>query len=278
MGTTVYVGLETDADNNSALDTATFDHTALLAGGNAAPQVAQAAAAATNPVTGTSVALSTVGSDTNGENYLIYTWAASSVPSGATAPTFSVNGTNAAKNTTATFSAAGSYTFQVTITNEYGLTITSSVAVSVSQTISELTVVPASPELLPSATDQMQAFYADQFGAAIPGRLAATWSVSPSTGAGTISAAGLYTAPATAHCGNDHRQLRRLQRHGHRSDRHAARLLEVRQLDNRFGHGRRQRHACRQPFLCHRRNRPGDRPQRHVASGQHVAESSTATR
>ena len=41
--------------------------------------------------------------------------------------TFSVNGTNAAKNTTATFSQAGAYSFTVTITDAGGLTATSSV-------------------------------------------------------------------------------------------------------------------------------------------------------
>ena len=45
----------------------------------------------------------------------------------AATPTFSANGSNAAKNTTATFSKAGSYTFQVTITDAGGLTATSSV-------------------------------------------------------------------------------------------------------------------------------------------------------
>ena len=38
---------------------------------------------------------------------------------------FSDNGTNAAQNTTAAFSMAGNYTFQVTITDPGGLTATS---------------------------------------------------------------------------------------------------------------------------------------------------------
>ena len=166
---------------------------ALLVGGNSAPTVAHAAAAATNPVTGTSVALSVLGADANGESHLTYSWTATTVPSGAAAPTYSANRTNAAKNTTATFTAAGSYVFQVTITNEYGLTVTSSVNVTVNQTPSgALAVFPADPTLLPSQTCQMQAFNTDQFGAPIAGSLTAAWSVSPSSGAGTITAGGLY--------------------------------------------------------------------------------------
>ncbi len=143
---TIYVGLEVDANNNSLLNTSTFDNVALLAGGNSAPTVAQAANAATNPVTGTSVALSVLGADANPQSFLTYTWAATTVPSGAAAPTFSANTSNAAKNTTATFSAAGSYVFQVTITNEYALTVTSSVSVTVNQTASgSLIVFPGGP-------------------------------------------------------------------------------------------------------------------------------------
>jgi autotransporter-associated beta strand protein len=196
---TIYAGLEVDANNNSLLNTSTFDHVALLPGGNSAPTVAQAAKAATNPVTGTSVALSVLGADVNPESYLTYTWATTTAPSGAAAPTFSTNTSNAAKNTTATFSAAGNYVFQATITNEYGLTVTSSVNVTVNQTASgSLVVVPGGPALLPSQTCQMQVFNTDQFGGAMGSPLSATWSVSPSSGAGTISSTGLYTAPASS--------------------------------------------------------------------------------
>ena len=40
-------------------------------------------------------------------------------PAGAPAPTFNANGTNAAQNTTATFYAAGSYSFLAKITDWY---------------------------------------------------------------------------------------------------------------------------------------------------------------
>ena len=56
------------------------------------------------------------GADDAGESNLKYKWAVKTMPAGAAAPTFSVNGTNAAKNSTATFYAAGNYTFQVQVT------------------------------------------------------------------------------------------------------------------------------------------------------------------
>ena len=48
---------------------------------------------------------------------------------------FSVNGTNAAKTTTATFTRAGTYNFLVTVTNAAGYSTTSSVSVTVNSTI-----------------------------------------------------------------------------------------------------------------------------------------------
>src|SRR5207249_4155505 len=100
------------------------------------PTVASAASANPNPVTGTTTALSVLGADDTGESSLTYTWALLSGPPGAPNPTFSANGSNAAKNSTATFSQAGTYTFQVTLTDPAGLTATSSVTVSVNQTLS----------------------------------------------------------------------------------------------------------------------------------------------
>ena len=53
--------------------------------------------------------------DQAGEANLTYTWATIGAPPAPV--TFSANGTNAAKNTTATFAKAGTYAFQVTISN-----------------------------------------------------------------------------------------------------------------------------------------------------------------
>src|SRR4029079_4384803 len=92
-----------------------------------------AASASPSTVTGTTTNLSVLGADLDGggEARLTYTWASTAIPSGATAPTYSANGTNAAKNTTVTFSSRGSYTFTVTIADAGGLTAISNVNVLV---------------------------------------------------------------------------------------------------------------------------------------------------
>ena len=102
---------------------------------NHLPTVATAASASPSPVTGTTTSLSVLGADQDtGESSLTYSWARR--PAHRAAATFSANGSNTAKNTTATFSQAGTYTFTVTITDPGGLTATSSVSVTVNQTLS----------------------------------------------------------------------------------------------------------------------------------------------
>ncbi len=71
--------------------------------------------------------MSVLGADDGGESNLTYTWVATGTPPAPVS--FSANGTNAAKNTTATFTKAGNYSFQVTITDAGGLSVTSSVNV-----------------------------------------------------------------------------------------------------------------------------------------------------
>jgi autotransporter-associated beta strand protein len=193
---TIYVGLAVCADNNAALATATFDHVTLLTGGDSAPTIAQAAAASSNPVTGTSVVLSALGSDANGQSFLTYTWTAT-VPGGASVPSYSNNGSNPGQNTTVMLTAAGSYVFQVTITNEYGLTATSSVNVAVNQTLSGVSVSPTTASITAGSTQQFTVTGQDQFGQSI-NNPAATWTL---TGSGAVSSSGLYQpayAPGSA--------------------------------------------------------------------------------
>jgi glucose/arabinose dehydrogenase len=85
---------------------------------NAAPTVATAAKATpTAPLVGVPVALSALGADDGGEANLTDTWSVVSSPTGAAAPTFGANGTNAAKASTVTFAAAGAYTLRCTISD-----------------------------------------------------------------------------------------------------------------------------------------------------------------
>ncbi len=158
---------------------------------DAAPTVATAAAAGSSTVTGTSTSLSVLGADSDGggESNLTYTWSQTGGPSGAT---FAANGTNAAKNTIVTFTQAGDYTFLATITDKGGLSTTSTVNVTVSQTLTSITVGPSSSALGSAASQQFAAAAYDQFGNTMQTQPAFTWS---NTGAGSINATtGLYTA------------------------------------------------------------------------------------
>ena len=160
---------------------------------NAAPTIATAAAASPNPATGTTAALSVLGADDGGEANLVYTWATTGTPPAAV--TFSANGTNAAKATTATFTKAGSYTFQVTAKDVPGLTVISSVVVTVNATLTSIVLSPASATVAPSATQQYTATARDQFTTNLATQPTFTWTVS---GGGTISTGGLFTAGSTA--------------------------------------------------------------------------------
>jgi hypothetical protein len=160
---------------------------------NGAPTIATPAGASPNPVAGTTTALSVLGADDNGEANLSYTWATTGTPPAAV--TFSANGTNAAKNSTATFTKAGSYSFQVTVKDQGNLSVTSAVAVTVSATLASIVVSPASATVVAGATQQFSGAARDQFGTALTAQPSFTWAV---TGGGSISTTGLFTAGATA--------------------------------------------------------------------------------
>jgi regulation of enolase protein 1 (concanavalin A-like superfamily) len=162
---------------------------------NQAPTVAVSAASAANPVTGTSTALNVLGADDRGESTLTYSWSVTGVPSGANTPQFSANGTNNAKTTSATFSQAGAYSFLVTITDLGGASTTSSVSVTVNQTVASVLVSPATTTVNVGSTQQFTATAGDQFGKAFNTPPTISWSVF--SGGGTISSTGLYTAPST---------------------------------------------------------------------------------
>ena len=158
------------------------------------PTVQTPASAAPGTVTGTTTNLSVLGADNHGESNLTYSWAATMLPSGAAPPVFSASGTNAAKNTVATFRGAGWYTLTATITDADGLTAASSVDVWVGQTFKTIAVSPASASVLGGQTLQFTATADDQFGAALATQPTIAWA----TTAGTISAGGLLTAPTSA--------------------------------------------------------------------------------
>jgi C1A family cysteine protease len=157
------------------------------------PTVATTASASPSPVTGTACNLSVLGADDNGEPNLTYSWSTTGTPPAAVS--FSANTSNAAKNTVATFTKAGSYSFLVTIKDAKSQQVTSSVSVAVNQTPASVTVSPSSASIPATTTQQFTAAAKDQFGAAFTTQPTYTWTVS---GGGTISASGLFTAGSTA--------------------------------------------------------------------------------
>jgi hypothetical protein len=162
------------------------------------PKITLTTAATASPgtVTGTTVGLSAAGTDNDySSSDLIYTWSVVAAPSGVTAPTFSANGTNAAASSTATFGAAGAYTFQVTITDPAGSSVASSVGVTVDQTLTSISVTPGTTTLGSDGTQQFTATGIDQFGNAMATQPTFTWS---NSGTGSVNDTGLYTAPAAA--------------------------------------------------------------------------------
>ncbi len=158
---------------------------------NATPTVATPAGASPTTVTGSTTDLSVLGADDGGESSLTYTWAATTKPGGSN-PIFSANGNNAAKASTVTFNVAGSYTFTVTI-SDGNTSVTSSINVTVDQTLTSITVSPPSPGLNENGTQQFGATGFDQFGTSMVTPPTFTWS--KTAGVGNVNVSGLYTAP-----------------------------------------------------------------------------------
>jgi hypothetical protein len=137
----------------------------FVPGGNQPPAVTTPATASAASVTGTTVNLSVLGADDGGEANLTYSW---SVASGPTGVTFSPNGSNAAQNSTATFTQSGSYTFTARITDQGGLSAASTTAiVTVEPTPTALVLTPAAAVVVVAARQQFTATATDQFGKAI---------------------------------------------------------------------------------------------------------------
>jgi hypothetical protein len=156
------------------------------------PTFAAAARGSTTRVAGTSVALSALGTDDGGETSLTYTWATLGTPPAPVS--FTANGTNAAKATTALFRKSGSYMLQLTIRDADGLTATSLVSVNVVPTLSAMTLSPTTNTVNAGSNLQLTAAAFDQFGLLLATNPA--WSVTGTGAAGGITPTGLYTSSA----------------------------------------------------------------------------------
>jgi hypothetical protein len=113
------------------------------------------------------------------------TWSTTSRPLYATAPTIVTTGSVA----TATFSMAGSYTLNARVTSAASLSFNTTVVVN--QTLTSIALTPNVAYVVPGTTQQFTAQALDQFGRAMATQPAFAWSAS----SGSISAAGLFTAP-----------------------------------------------------------------------------------
>jgi hypothetical protein len=156
------------------------------------PAIVEPAAATANPVAGTSVGLSVTASDPAGTSALTFTWM--TLAPSPTGVVFSNNGTSAADQTTAAFTSAGTYVFQVVVTDSGGLTVASDISLNVGQTPTSIAVSPAKETLAAGAVTTFHAQVDDQFGNVDLLPLAFRWTVA--SGIGSINAlTGLYTAP-----------------------------------------------------------------------------------
>jgi hypothetical protein len=136
----------------------------------------------------------TVGATDDPGQALMYTWSATTLPSGAASPTFSDNGDSTASVTTATFSSAGTYVFRATIVDTAGAKTTSTVSLTVTALLTGLVVTPANPTVVLNATQQFTASGLDQFGHSMAAPADCAWSDT----LGSIGpTSGLYTASAT---------------------------------------------------------------------------------
>lgn len=163
---------------------------ALLPALDAPPTVATPAAATPATVTTKTTKLTVVGADDGGTAALTYAWSAT----GPAAVGFSATGTNAARTVTATFSAPGDYTCAATITDGANQSVTSSVAVQVVSTLTSLAISPTTAIVNVGQAKTFTAVPKNQFGTLLVGEQLG-WSA---TGAGTVDAAGIFTAGAAA--------------------------------------------------------------------------------
>lgn len=179
---------------------------------NAAPSVASTVSSGqTSQVKTRSTVLSILGQDDGGESNLTYSWRVAAGPTGGSA-TFSVNGRNAAKQTTATFSRAGVYSVVATITDRAGLTVTDTIQLNVEQTLTSFQVKTVDNRVLSATTSlgvsgtsqQLVVIGLDQFGQAMTTQPTFSWSTvtAPSNSAPTFAQSDANTTVSFSSAGS----------------------------------------------------------------------------
>lgn len=128
------------------------------------------------------------------EGDLTYTWTVDKKPAGAPDPIFSENGTNAAKNTTATFGRYGSYIIRVTATNPAGDSVAQRRTITIAQTGTSIRVTPHAQTIAPGGPLDYNAVLYDQFLDPMVDQSIIRFAVD--SGGGSIDElTGAYTAP-----------------------------------------------------------------------------------
>ena len=195
----VNAGLAATASYNPQLTSAAFSNVNVVVTG---PTIVNPAAANPNPVTGTSTALSALGTENGSGSGLTYTWSYTG-PTGVTY-TGATNGTNAAQNITANFTQSGTYNFLVTITDASNVSVTSPISVTVNQTPTTVVVSPSTTTTIPVGfSEGYSASVTDQFGNAMSAA-GVNWSITGSSNSITTggnatlgSVPGSFTVIAT---------------------------------------------------------------------------------
>ena len=92
--------------------------------------------------------------------------------------------------------ASGTYILELTVTNSDGLFSTGTVTVNFPVTLMTMTALPSSPLVFEGASEQFTAAAFEQFGQPMTTPSNVTWKIL--SGGGSITSAGLFTAPTTA--------------------------------------------------------------------------------
>ena len=154
-----------------------------------APQWANLAAASPARLEAATTNLSALGRDDGGEAALTYRWVWLSGPAPVA---FSINASNPAKQTVATFTRPGDYSLGVTATDATGLTAFSAVNVTVVPSFGMVTLNPPTANVPTGGVQPFEVRGVDQFGLStqLPPS-SVTWSLS---GGGAVSPTGLFSA------------------------------------------------------------------------------------
>ena len=154
----------------------------------AAPKITAISAALAT--TGTAATLKVAAGNPNGGG-LNYAWSVLRNPPECPSPPSAPAAPNL---TTATFFQAGSYSFQVIVTNQYGQTTTAHVNITVNSKLTYAVVSPAAAIVARGLEQQFVVVAQDQFRNALT-NASIVWS---RTGLGSVNASnGLYQAPAS---------------------------------------------------------------------------------